>query len=609
MKVSTFGRRFYIFTAVGYLSALVACTAIVWTLAAPFLDAAQREYLEDAAQQQAAAAAFLLDETYDRAESLTRVPSVVDLVNGSLDSTSAVSDQIRAFSRPEMREARILDYEGRTLFAYRPYPTELHLFQSVEFGEEFALVGETVPGSKRPGRLRLRRSANGDETHLLIAVPVKIAGEVEGAVVLEKLLNLRGALRGDSQLITDFQKQLESNALSAVTAPVPGLPFHVRLDRNSIDTVAGASATHTLVARISFGLSFVLLLPFLAMLFFGSKHLVAPTEALARSRERMAEQQTQLERQSEELRELAAVAELSHDAISVSCPRGRIIWINEAFSEMTGYSQEEVQGRTIAQFLLGPSSDLQTVFRIKQSLDAGKPVREELLVYKKNRQSVWVALSFSPITDENGEVHRYAAISSDISERRAAQQALAEAQKETEYRATHDNLSGLPNRRFLDNVLEEEVTSGATPRTLIRADLDFFKNVNDTHGHAAGDFVLQVVSDILKRHSRKGDLVARVGGDEFVVLLVADTTTEEADALCERYRAEICQDIVFEGKTCRVGASFGVASALDGLVGNEELLVGADAALYVSKSKGRNTTTLYTPRNPPRCPQQAQVGK
>ena len=169
--------------------------------------------------------------------------------------------------------------------------------------------------------------------------------------------------------------------------------------------------------------------------------------------------------------------------------------------------------------LQGPETDPETVARISAALRAGRPVREEILNVHKSGRLYWITLSISPIVDDDGRVQRFAAISSDITERREVEEFLAKAKEETEYQATHDTLTGLPNRRYLDQVLASEVTRDAAPRTLIRVDLDFFKNVNDTHGHAAGDHVLQVVADVLKANCRGSDLVARVGGDEFVVLL------------------------------------------------------------------------------------------
>lgn len=594
MKGHSLGHRFFLLTGLGYLVALISCAMIVWVLSVPFLHDAQNEHLEDVAKQQASAASFMLDEFYDRAEYLARVAVVQDLVNGTQNDVTAVGDHIGSFRTEAITHVKILDFEGMVLYETSLAGGRPRLFADVEYNEGFTEINRIPNGADRPGRVMLRSYGDHSYTHILIAVPIMLESIMQGAVVIEKQLDLAVVLPGGSRLITSFQRQLAAASGPVITAPLPGMPLHVILgEQIALDTTA-TTQTSTLVSRISLGLALVLLVPFLAMSLFGQRLLVAPTKALSISRETLQRQKTILKQQSEELRELATVAELSRDAVIVTDQHARIIWVNKAFTDLTGYSSEEAIGRTPGHLLQDEKTDRNAVARIRAALAAGTSVREELQNVSKSGKPYWVALSISPIADENGNIQRFAAISSDVTARRKSQEDLVVAQKETEHRANHDALTGLPNRRALDCVLETDVTIGTSPRTLIRVDLDFFKNINDTHGHAAGDYVLKVVSDILTKYSRKGDLVTRVGGDEFVVLLKEHATTTEADTLCERFRSEICKDIIFEGQTCRVGASFGVASALDDLVDNKNLLVGADAALYVSKEKGRNTTTLYT---------------
>jgi len=129
----------------------------------------------------------------------------------------------------------------------------------------------------------------------------------------------------------------------------------------------------------------------------------------------------------------------------------------------------------------------------------------------------------------------------------------------------------------------------------VRIDLDHFKYVNDTMGHEAGDYVLTVVADILRAETRAEDLAARVGGDEFVLLLAPDSTEQDGAELAHRILEQIKSPQHFRGKTIRVGASFGVAGLGGGLLDRENLTIGADAALYEAKEAGRNRVHLYTP--------------
>jgi len=595
MNPRSIDKRFILLCVLGFVSAVVACTGVVWLLSAPFLRDAREEHLERVAEQQASAAAFMLHDIIDAAEYVARLPEVQDLVRGSLEDPSFASDRIATFRTAEVQKVKILDFRGSVLYRTEPHPPTAQVFADVEFRENFTQIGRTPAGADRPGRIMLRENPETGRTHILVAVPVLIGGRMEGAVAMEIRLALHTVLLGGSRLVTPFQRYLANRAGAATTAAVPGIPLFILVGDALSEGGPKATRARALVMRLSFGISAVLLVPFLAMGFFGRRHLVGPTTALAHSRELLARQKDVLKQQSEELRELATVAELSRDAVTITDREARIIWANAAFTQLTGYTLDEAKGRKPGHLLQDEKTDRETVDRIRQALAAGRPVREEIRNVHKSGKVYWAGLSISPIVDDEGRVRRFAAISSDITERREIQEALARAQEETEYRASHDTLTGLPNRRYLDRILASVAEAGATPRTLIRVDLDFFKNVNDTHGHAAGDHVLRVVSELLQVNCREGDLVARVGGDEFVVLLRQSATSAEANALCERFRAAIRKDIIFEGKTCRVGASFGVASALDGLVNNEDLLVGADAALYVSKERGRNTTTLYTP--------------
>lgn len=153
-------------------------------------------------------------------------------------------------------------------------------------------------------------------------------------------------------------------------------------------------------------------------------------------------------------------------------------------------------------------------------------------------------------------------------------------------RAMTDPLTALPNRRAFERGI-----AGLRPydrsAALLLIDLDHFKQVNDTHGHAAGDYVLQQVSMILRANMRNRDLLSRLGGEELAVL-VPDADTTEAQAIAERLRRAIeTLDIHWEGQTIAITASFGVAVAL-GTTPSNELFVQADAALYAAKRGGRN---------------------
>ncbi|RWX61880.1 EAL domain-containing protein, partial [Mesorhizobium sp. M4B.F.Ca.ET.089.01.1.1] len=174
-----------------------------------------------------------------------------------------------------------------------------------------------------------------------------------------------------------------------------------------------------------------------------------------------------------------------------------------------------------------------------------------------------------------------------LSESKNAELEIAKAR--IEHVALHDSLTGLPNRRYLDEMLAESGESGRRT-ALLHLDLDRFKQINDTLGHAAGDAMLMHASKVIKANAGAADFVARIGGDEFVVVAHGDGDDKLAE-LASRIIEEMRQPVAFQGHQCRFGVSIGIA-ANDG-VDARQLLVNADLALYRAKSHGRNRYEFF----------------
>ncbi len=165
------------------------------------------------------------------------------------------------------------------------------------------------------------------------------------------------------------------------------------------------------------------------------------------------------------------------------------------------------------------------------------------------------------------------------------------AKRNAELQAQTDPLTGARNRRALDAELDRLVSEGL-PFGLMVVDLDFFKTINDTMGHAAGDYVLKTVAQILTEEIRGTDTIARVGGDEFVLILPEMTTKDAIDALAQRIIMRVQQPIDFDGKTCGVAASIGsTRTTLYDEPTKDQVSRDADAALYHSKRLGRGRHT------------------
>jgi diguanylate cyclase (GGDEF)-like protein len=185
-----------------------------------------------------------------------------------------------------------------------------------------------------------------------------------------------------------------------------------------------------------------------------------------------------------------------------------------------------------------------------------------------------------------------------LSEARNAE--LEATKARIEYNALHDSLTGLPNRRYLDEVLAEhgEKFASGERAALLHIDLDRFKQINDTLGHAAGDAMLVHAARLLREVTGERDFVARVGGDEFVVVVLREGSAEEvrgdypamlAETIVERMR----EPVMFQGHECRFGVSVGIARDTDTIADPKRLLINADMALYRAKNRGRNRYQFF----------------
>jgi diguanylate cyclase (GGDEF)-like protein/PAS domain S-box-containing protein len=265
-------------------------------------------------------------------------------------------------------------------------------------------------------------------------------------------------------------------------------------------------------------------------------------------------------------------------------PGPTIVFVNEAFTRLTGYTAEEALGRT-PRILQGKLTDKATKSRIKAALIKQVPIKEKILNYTKTGNPYWLDISLVPLRNDLGEVTHFAAIERDITETVLKEKKLLEE-------SLTDALTGLNNRRgFTENagVALLSAMKQSKPMTLAMIDIDHFKKVNDTFGHEAGDLVLKALSDTFRGAFRTTDIVGRLGGEEFVLLL-ADTKPEECRSKLERLRQKIERIEVRlpDERLIRFTTSIGLAEFLGPQDSLSDLLKRADQALYKAKSTGRN---------------------
>lgn len=179
----------------------------------------------------------------------------------------------------------------------------------------------------------------------------------------------------------------------------------------------------------------------------------------------------------------------------------------------------------------------------------------------------------------------------------ARNQELEQARINIEHNALHDYLTDLPNRRYLDEVLTrgDLFTGQASPGlAILHIDLDRFKQINDTLGHRTGDVMLKYVAGLLRKASKKKEFVARIGGDEFVLLSPFTGDTRKIESMAKRLIKQLKQPILHEGHECRIGASIGIACGIGADMDYKQLLLNADIALYNAKKRGRNRFEFFS---------------
>lgn len=268
---------------------------------------------------------------------------------------------------------------------------------------------------------------------------------------------------------------------------------------------------------------------------------------------------------------------------------GRITYVNDQFCAVSGYSREELLGQNHR--LLNSGLHSTDFFAAMwRTIALGKIWKGEICNRAKDGSLYWVDSTMVPVLDDTtGRVHRYLSIRFDISEKRQLLQSL-------QWRVGHDVLTGLPNRAFLSDLLDQALEFSRQeniPLAVCMLDLDGFKAVNDGYGHASGDMLLVEVAKRLRDIVRGEDVVARLAGDEFVLVLRYVRDLPELRAALNRVLGAISAPYTLHGKDINVFASIGVTLFPYDKEDAETLLRHADQAMYVAKQRGRNRFHLF----------------
>ncbi len=285
----------------------------------------------------------------------------------------------------------------------------------------------------------------------------------------------------------------------------------------------------------------------------------------------------------------ATVFTHANEGILITTPDSRIVDVNDAFTAITGYSKDEVIGKT-PKILKSEQHNSSFLFDLRQKLKQSGKWHGEVWNRRKNGEAYAEMLSVSEVKDDNGQLQNYIAIFSDIT-------VLKNQQQQLEHIAHYDPLTSLPNRLLLADRMNRAMTQ-VTRRNIgfvvAYIDIDGFKQINDNFGHAVGDRVLQKLAKNMGHVLRAGDTLARIGGDEFIALLLDLKDIDSCIHLLERILTAAQSPIQIGNTIHLVSASIGVTYyPQETLVDYQQLLSQSDQAMYQAKLEGKNRYHLY----------------
>jgi diguanylate cyclase (GGDEF)-like protein/PAS domain S-box-containing protein len=291
-------------------------------------------------------------------------------------------------------------------------------------------------------------------------------------------------------------------------------------------------------------------------------------------------------RESERFNRLVAAA--NPDCIGMLDDNYRVLFVNEAVLALHGVTDEsELIGKPFG-YRLAPETQAERDVALRAAATTGSG-RFTMYYPAPDGTERWFDTMISSLPAEQGSAFRYLAIARDVTEKRGIEDRIR-------WKATHDDLTGLPNRAHFQMHLDRHVRSvGQEGFALLTLDVDNFKMVNDTLGHDAGDFLLRTVAERISRAMRHGDIVARLAGDEFAVIARDVRTEAGAAAVAERIFENLREPWLYKGRLGECRMSIGASLAPRHGDTAEELFKHADIALYEAKSRGKAQIAIFRP--------------
>lgn len=284
------------------------------------------------------------------------------------------------------------------------------------------------------------------------------------------------------------------------------------------------------------------------------------------------------------------MAENSTDIISRTTTSGVILYASDASRRLLGYDAAELTGKSIYEFM--HPDDREETRHLSFLINETTPTTYTYRLMKKGGSAVWFETTSRAVRNPSTkEVDEFISVSRDITERKIVEEQI-------EHQAYHDALTGLPNRRLFRDRLTIALAHARrmdTPLAVVFLDLDRFKDVNDSLGHSFGDELLKAIAIRLKTALRQEDSIARMGGDEFTILIANLKTPNDAAKIAQKILEVVAQPLRIEGTEIFITTSVGIALFPSDGDTAEALLKNADHAMYRAKEAGPNLVQLFTP--------------
>ncbi len=460
---------------------------------------------------------------------------------------------------------------------------------------------------------------NGDRG-LVVNYPVLVrskTGKADLWGILSATINLNRLFQDSGLLAEDLPIQL---AVSRGDAHgLFGAPFFGRPDVFSLDPVrmtVNIGEDYWLLAAVprnGWSIDTAGLLRFRLFLFFAAAAILVPVAWVIRLLAERHQTMEHLEQNGERLEALSSRLELALATSRIGIWEhdlhlGRQTWDNRVREHLGISWTKEFYDFADWRAVVHPDDRRGAEAAYTRAIRTRAPYAGQYRIIRPDSGDIRHIRAFGRVIDTSEGKERFLGVEWDITEDvkreealRAARElaeeknrALEQAHRQMEHNALHDSLTGLPNRRYLDQYLGRLARpDGAGALSILHLDLDRFKDINDTLGHAAGDALLRHTAAVLRQMAGEGDFVARFGGDEFIIVHHHPSGTAAPESQARRIERALAEPILFDGQECRAGASIGIATWQQE-ENASQLLVNADIALYEAKRRGRSRVEFFT---------------